>query len=225
MRVGLFGGTFNPVHNGHLQVAKEIKDGFPLDKIIFIPSAIPPHKETETVANADDRMNMLRIALSDNSLFAHAFEISDVELKRNGPSYTIDTVHHYQSTMAGNKQFYLIMGRDAFFEIDTWKSYMDLFDIISFIVMSRPGSNSPVNSALCEPLERYIQSNISPHYEYSSLEKKYHHPDKMPIYYYPVTPIDISATMIRKLLKNKMPVHSLLPSGVEAYIKSKGLYT
>ncbi|MBW1984750.1 MAG: adenylyltransferase/cytidyltransferase family protein, partial [Deltaproteobacteria bacterium] len=89
MRVGLFGGTFNPVHNGHLAVAKEVKDGFPLDRIIFFPSAIPPHKETKVVVNADDRINMLRIAISATPDFSESFAISDIELKRSGPSYTI----------------------------------------------------------------------------------------------------------------------------------------
>lgn len=225
MQVGLFGGTFNPVHNGHLRIAKEIKNGFSLDKIIFFPSAIPPHKETQIVVNADDRINMLHIAISDNPDFpAESFEISDVELKRSGPSYTIDTVYHYQSKMAANNQLYLIMGVDAFFEINTWKSYLDLFQIIPFIVMSRPKNGPHFNSSIWKTLEIFIQSNISSLYEYFPSEKRYIHPKNMPIHIYDVTTIDISATKIRKFIKNKMQVHSMLPGGVEEYIKSKGLY-
>ena len=225
MQVGLFGGTFNPIHNGHLQVAKEVKDGFSLDKIIFIPSAIPPHKETEVVANADDRINMLHIALSDNPVYTQSFTISDVELKRSGPSYTIDTVKQYQSKMEDVKRLYLILGVDAFFEINTWKSYPDLFQIIPFIVMSRQKNTTHLDGTNEKMLESFIQTNISSDYQYSSLEKKYSHPDKKPIYFYTVTPIDISATKIRHLIKIGMPVQSMLPPGVDEYIKSKGLYT
>jgi nicotinate-nucleotide adenylyltransferase len=225
MRVGLFGGTFNPVHRGHLQVAKEVKDGFSLDRIIFIPSAIPPHKETEVVASSEDRVNMLHIAITDNPAYARLFSISDIELKRLGLSYTIDTVRQYQSEIADDTQLYLIMGIDAFFEIDTWKSYLDLFQIIPFIVMSRPSNTSHLNGANQKALEIFIQSNISSNYQYRSLEKKYSHPDKKPIYFYNVTPIDISATKIRHLIKKRTSVQSLLPPGIDEYIKSKGLYT
>ena len=225
MRIGLFGGTFNPVHNGHLAVAKEVKDGFPLDRIIFFPSAIPPHKETEVVINADDRINMLHIAISNTPGFSESFAISDIELKRSGPSYTIDTVYQYQSKMADDNQLYLIMGIDAFFEIDTWKSYLELLKIIPIIVMSRPQNEQPFNGAKWKSLETFIRSNISADYEYSSSEKKYSHWGNKPIHIYDVTPIDISATKIRKRIKKGMTVQSMLPPGVEEYIKSKGLYT
>lgn len=225
MRVGLFGGTFNPIHNGHLRVAKEVKDSFSLEKIIFIPSAIPPHKETEGVASADHRVNMLRIAISENPSYAGSFAISDIELKRSGPSYTIDTVKQFQFKMTDDTQLYLIMGMDAFLEIDTWKSYTDLFQIISFIVMSRPESTSHPNSANQKTLEAFIRANISSAYLYDSLDKKYTHPDKKPIYFCQVTPIDISATKIRYLIKRGALVQSMLPPGIDEYIKSKGLYT
>jgi len=225
MRVGLFGGTFNPIHNGHLQVAKELKDGFPLDKIIFIPSAIPPHKETEDVASAQDRLRMLDIAISANPVFAESFSISDIELQRSGPSYTIDTVSEYLLQSTDKKQSYLIMGMDAFFEIDTWKSYHDLFQIIPFIIMSRPGKIQNAATGNEKTLEAFIQSHISSSYRYFPMEKICKHPDKKPVYYFHVTPIDISATNIRLLIKKGTPIQSMLPPGVMDYIKLKGLYT
>jgi nicotinate-nucleotide adenylyltransferase len=224
MRIGLFGGTFNPVHIGHLTVAKEVKDGFPLDTIIFFPSAIPPHKESESVVNADDRINMLNIAISSTPDFLDSFAISDIELKRSGPSYTIDTVNEYQSKIEDDNQIYLIMGIDAFFEIDTWKSYMELFKIIPFIVLSRPENGPPFKGTKLKPLESFIQTNISADYKYSSLDGKYSHSENMPIYIYDVTPIHISATKIRKHVKNGMSIQSMVPQGVEEYIKVKGLY-
>jgi nicotinate-nucleotide adenylyltransferase len=224
MRVGLFGGTFNPIHNGHLTVAKEVKDGFPLDTIIFFPSAIPPHKESESVVNADDRINMLNIAISNTPDFSESFAISDIELKRSGPSYTIDTVNEYQSKFADDNQLYLIMGIDAFLEIDTWKSYLELFKIIPFIVLPRPENGPQLKGAKWKPLETFIQTNISADYEYSSSEGKYSHSENMPIYIYDVTPIHISATKIRKHVRNGISIQAMVPQGVEEYIKAKGLY-
>lgn len=225
MQIGLFGGTFNPIHNGHLQVAKEVKDGFPLDKIIFFPSAIPPHKKSDKIISASDRMEMLRIALSNTSGLTEMFEISDIEVKRSGPSYTIDTVNEYRLKMAEDNKLYLLMGIDAFFEIHTWKSYLDLFDLISFIVMPRPNDDINQNSDPLKDLHAFIKSNISDDYHYSSLDKKYTHPASMPIHIYEVTPIPISATMIRKYVKDNISIQSMVTPGVEEYIKSKGLYT
>ncbi len=91
MRIGLFGGTFNPIHLGHIQVVHEVQEGFALERIILIPSALPPHKEPGGVADARDRMEMIRLAIADYP----DFMVSDVELKRSGPSYTIDTVRHF----------------------------------------------------------------------------------------------------------------------------------
>lgn len=221
----MFGGTFNPVHNGHLAVAKEVKDGFPLDEIVFFPSATPPHKKTERVVDADDRLEMLRIAIQSHPDYSESFSISDIELKRSGPSYTIDTVKAYRSKMGNDHALYLIVGMDAFFEIDTWRSFPDLFRIIPFIVMPRPEDNERVNGNPWDDLDVYIQSNISAGYQYSSIERKYSHPENFPIYIYEVTPIDISATKIRKCIKDGISVQSMLPQGVEEYIKHKGLYT
>ena len=122
MRFGLFGGTYNPVHIGHLRAALEVKEGFSLDEVFLIPAALPPHKMPGEVADADDRLHMLSLALED----APGLTISDVELKRSGPSYTIDTVQHFKRNAPDQFQIYLIMGMDAFLEIDTWKSYDEL---------------------------------------------------------------------------------------------------
>ena len=92
MRIGLFGGTFNPIHYGHLRAAKEVCEGFELEKLYFIPSALPPHKDIQEVVSAVDRLEMTRLAIADNPEFI----LSDVELKRPGLSYTIDTVKHFQ---------------------------------------------------------------------------------------------------------------------------------
>ena len=134
MRIGLFGGTFNPIHRGHLWAASEVIKRFNLDQFFLIPAALPPHKTPGAVANADDRLEMIHLAIADLS----GLTVSDVELNRPGPSYTIDTVRHFKNTLANDSRIYLIMGLDAFLEIDTWKSYTELLEQIAFIVMARP---------------------------------------------------------------------------------------
>jgi len=135
MRIGLFGGTFNPIHYGHLRASLEVKETFRLDKIYLIPSAIPPHKSPHGVVDAKDRFHMIQLAISDQSDLV----VSDVELDRPGPSYSIDTVHHFQNMLPKDTRFYLILGTDAFYDIDTWKAYKDFFDLVPMIIMLRPG--------------------------------------------------------------------------------------
>ena len=106
MRIGLFGGTFDPIHFGHLRAAKEVMQGFHLRKIFLIPAAIPPHKQNQGIASAQDRLEMTRLAVADDP----TIRVSDVELNRPGYSYTIDTVTYYQKQNKGRDEFYFIMG-------------------------------------------------------------------------------------------------------------------
>ncbi|HEX5679502.1 MAG TPA: nicotinate-nucleotide adenylyltransferase, partial [Desulfobacterales bacterium] len=108
MRVGLFGGTFNPIHFGHLRAALEVKEGFGLTQIFLIPAAIPPHKAREGVAPAADRLRMIGLAVDGEP----GLTPSDVEIRRSGPSDTIDTVRHFQREFAGAAEIFLIMGLD-----------------------------------------------------------------------------------------------------------------
>jgi len=134
-RIGLFGGTFNPIHLGHIQVIQEVKKGFGLDKILlnYLSVNSTPPKNRNGLVDAGDRIEMIRLSFSTHP----DFSVSDVELKRSGPSYTIDTVRHFKSILPEDTELVLILGLDAFLEIDTWKSYKDLFLLIPFIVMSR----------------------------------------------------------------------------------------
>jgi len=220
MRIGLFGGTFNPIHSGHLQVIQEVQAGFALDKIYLIPAALPPHKEHNRVVGAKNRIAMTRLAVADYPDFL----VSDIELKRAGPSYTIDTVHHFKSILPENTVLYLIMGLDAFLEVDTWKSYTKLFRLIPFIVMSRPGPGCNDAPLRWKTLEEYLKSRISDGYQFSPSRLCYVHDQKQPIFTFKVTPIDISSTKIRILISQGQPVRSLVPEKVEGFIKAKGLY-
>ncbi len=139
MRIGLFGGTFDPVHFGHLRAALEVKEGFGLARVFLIPAAAPPHKAREGVAPAGDRLRMVELAVDGEP----GLMPSDVEIRREGPSYTIDTVTHFQREFAGVAEVFLIVGLDAFLEIDTWKSFRELLALVPVIVISRPDAAGP----------------------------------------------------------------------------------
>jgi nicotinate-nucleotide adenylyltransferase len=220
MRIGLFGGTFNPIHLGHLRAALEVKKAFSLAENYIIPSAIPPHKNNLGLVEAGDRLEMIRQAVSEHP----GLVVSDIELKRSGPSYTIDTVNHFKSTFSEDTRLYLIVGLDAFLEIDTWKSYNDLLRIIPFIVMARPDPKWKDASRQRQVLEEFLKRRISKGYNFSSSPFGYFHADKQPIFISKVSLLDISSSAIRELIKAGGSIQSLVPQKVESYIKSKGLY-
>jgi len=219
-RIGLFGGTFNPIHRGHIHAAGRVAKQFPLHKIVLIPSALPPHKVSDNLAPAEDRLEMIRLAAADRP----ALEVSDVELSRSGPSYTIDTVSHYRRRYASRTELYLIMGIDAFLEIETWKSYAELLQKIPFIVMSRPREKPPGGSLDLKMLQGYLAGTVSTRYVFSASKSCFLHPDKEPIFVMDIKPLNISSTDIRFRIKHDRPIKSLVPGPVEAYIQTRGLY-
>ena len=223
-RIGLFGGTFNPIHRGHLQVIQEVMEAFNLDQIKLIPAALPPHKEPGGVADAQDRLQMIRLAVANYPVLMQSIVVSDVELKRSGPSYTIDTVRYFIQVLPENSGLFFILGLDAFHEIDTWKSYLDLFDLVPFIVMARPGAYRHNGDLMWEILEKYIKSRISDTYRFSVSRSCYVHAKKQPIFVFDATPVEISSTQIRESVKNRRSIKSLVPEKVEDFIKTKGLY-
>jgi nicotinate-nucleotide adenylyltransferase len=219
MRIGLFGGTYNPIHLGHLRAAVEVKEGFSLDEIYLIPCAIPPHKKSGHIAGAQERYEMARIATSNTP----GFSAYDVELKRSGPSYTIDTVLYFKSVMPETK-LYFILGLDAFLEIDTWKSYMDLFPLIPFIILTRPDAGHKDPSLRQQKIEDFIKSRISAGYKYDSSQSGFIHLKMEPLFLFDVTPLEISSSAIRSLIKKERSIRFLVPDEAIDFIKTKGLY-
>jgi len=203
----------------HLRVAEEIYAGFGLEKIYFIPSAIPPHKGNDGLATAQDRYQMIAEAIYPNSHFV----ASDVELKREGQSYTIDTVIHFTSILAKETPCYLIVGSDAFFEINTWKSFHKLFDLIPFIVMKRPSQNDE-NNNFFNIMAEFLKSHVAGGYELSKDCSCYRHSRKQTIYLFDVTPLDVCSTKIRDFVRQGASIKYLVPEAVEKYIQKKGLY-
>ena len=215
MRIGLFGGTFNPIHFGHLRAAEEVFDGFDMHHLYFIPSALPPHKDWEKVASAADRLEMTKLALTDHP----GFLLSDAELQRCGPSFTIDTVNEFKDRLGADTEIYLVMGMDAFLEIDTWKSYRQLLALLPIVVMTRPCS------AEKKHMSEFIRSKISASYRFSEAEGAYLQDQLPQIFLFDISMLDISGTKIRHLVKQGCSIRFLVPPQVEAYIFERGIYT
>ncbi len=215
----LFGGTFNPIHLGHLRVAEEVRAGFALDEIRFIPSALPPHKQTGDLADAQDRYHMMTAATAGNP----GFVVSDIEIERKGRSYTIDTVRHVKGLFPPSVTAYLIVGIDAFLEIETWKDYAELFDLIAFIVISR-GAHGGALSDRREELADYIHAHVDGKYRFCVDGSRFVHARRQPICLFDVTALAISSTSIRNLVRKGASIKYLVPDPVETYIYEKGLY-
>jgi len=220
MRIGLFGGTFNPVHYGHLRAATEVYEGLDLDNIYFIPSALPPHKDISKMVSAVDRIEMTRMAISENPEFI----LSDVELKRSGLSFTIDTIKHFKKSLDTNAELFLIMGVDAFLEIDTWKSFELLFKMLPMIIMTRPRPDGRPHSLEWNNMTEFIQKKISSAYHFFEEDSCYRHEQHYPVYRFNINLLDISGTNIRNRIQQGKSIRFLTPESVENYIYERGIY-
>ena len=207
-KIGLFGGTFNPVHLGHLRGAEEIREAFGLQEVIFIPAAHPPHKMTEEIIQAHHRLEMVKRATRKNPQFS----TSDVELKRPGKSYSIDTIRYFRKKVKDS--LYFILGRDAFVEIETWKDFQNLFSLCNFIIMARPGliQAFPLPGAL------------APSFRYDQGAPGWVHGSGNMIFFKEINLLDISSTRVRELVEKGGSIKYLVPPEVEAYIEKHGLY-
>ncbi len=209
MRIGLFGGTFDPVHIGHLRVAEEIREAFELERVYFIPANIPPHKNIQLIIDSDIRLKMIKSAVRDNKYLS----VSDIELKRKGVSYSIDTAKSFEKRF---KSLYFIMGIDAFYEIDTWYDYKEIFNHTNFIVMLRPMDRKPgASDVFPNSLKTHIKKIDDVRFQHSSGNM---------IYLQQVTQLDISSTRIRENIKQGKTTRYIVPKTVEKIVREKGLY-
>jgi nicotinate-nucleotide adenylyltransferase len=134
-RIGILGGAFNPVHLGHLTAAQMVREQLKLDKVIFVPSNLAPHKKRKNVAATADRLAMVRLAIKDNPYF----EVSDIEIKREGKSYSIETVAYFRDYFSPGTRLYFIIGSDLLPTLHTWKHMDDVQRIVSFVAVTRAG--------------------------------------------------------------------------------------
>lgn len=213
MRIGLFGGSFNPVHIGHLRAAEEIRGLFSLEKVIFIPTRIAPHKPGSILASPEHRLAMLELALQNNRHFL----TSDVELNREGTSYSVETLRYFRDTFPEAAEPFFMVGMDAFLEIDSWRNYRDLFPLCNFIVMTRPGYVLPPSSQL-------IPRQLLGDFTYLPDEQRYRHASGSSVFIAEIPGLAISSQEIRKRAARGQSITYLVPQAVEAYILQQKLY-
>lgn len=198
-KIGLMGGTFDPIHYGHLVAAEEARTNFDLSKVIFIPAGNPPHKKDYTVTDAEHRYIMTALAVNSNPFF----EVSRVEIDREGYTYTVDTLKWFKEKYKDAVEIFFISGADAILDILTWKKVEEVMNYCTFIAATRPGYTS-------EQLERKVKE-----------VKEIYGKD---IFVLEVTGMAISSTEIRKKVKNGQSIKYLLPEAVEYYILKNNLY-
>jgi nicotinate-nucleotide adenylyltransferase len=200
-RIGIFGGTFNPIHTGHLIMADEVCKRHHLSKIIFMPAYIPPHKYVDDLAEAQHRYEMIKAAIGKRS----KFEVSGLEIIREGKSYTIDTIQEILNHYGEDSEIFLIMGADSLNELELWKSIKRLSQLCHFVIVNRPGFKTEASARLVE----IIGSTSLLDLERLRIE---------------ISPVDISSTNIRQRVNDSDEIEGLVPKCVEAYIKEHGLY-
>jgi nicotinate-nucleotide adenylyltransferase len=214
MKIGLFGGTFNPFHNGHIRIIEHVKKTYGLEKIFIIPSATPPHKPDADLAPASDRFEMVRQSIEGRE----GFIISDKELTRKGPSFTIDTIEDFKIALCEKADLFLLMGSDAFFDITTWRQKDRIFESVKIITMLRGHFENH------HAFASFIDEHISKEYIFNEQDNSFFHETKQKIILCRVPRIDISSTMIRERVKSGKSIEGIVPAGVLKIIHEKELY-
>lgn len=219
MRIGLFGGTFNPVHRCHLDAAAQTQRRLRLDRILFIPSGDPPHKSNSSLAPARHRFEMVRIAIKD----IPGFEVSDVEVRRPSKSYSIETVHELQKAFGPEAELFFIVGLDAFVELHTWKHAPELLRACHFVVLGRPGSSFVAlqKMSLLPSLDRAPLVALDTQ---RALQVDVALPGGTSLILLAIPPCYVSASDVRYRVAHGMSLSNLLPASVESYIIEQPLY-
>jgi nicotinate-nucleotide adenylyltransferase len=212
MRVGLFGGSFNPIHFGHLRAAEEDREALGLDLVYFIPAASPPHKASGDLAPSEHRLAMVRLATKGN----RHFMASDVEIRRTGSSYSIETIRHFLATLRQPATLYLLMGADQFAELDTWKDCDELVRLTNIAVHARfmKGETGPPRISVAA-LKRFGYTQADDHYVHTSGQT---------LSFVETTFFPISATEIRSKLQRNESIRYLMPADVFDYVQRHSLY-
>ncbi|NLY44869.1 MAG: nicotinate-nucleotide adenylyltransferase [Tissierella sp.] len=198
MKIGIMGGTFNPIHHGHLILSEYIRTKADLDKIVFIPTGTPPHKNHNDILDSRTRLKMVELAISSNPFFI----CSDIEVSRTKLTYTIDTLIELKSLYL-DCELYMIIGADTLLSLYTWKDYAKVLSLVNFIVADRFGLNTNDVLGEIEKLNNQFEADIVS--------------VKSPV-------IDISSTIIRDRVKKGLSIKYLVPEIIEDYIFENNLY-
>jgi len=212
LRLGIFGGTFDPVHLGHLRAAVEIAEDLNLQKVYMVPSAQPPHKVKGPTAAFEHRLEMVKRAVARSELLGYL----DLEGKRSGPSYSIDTLRELYKFFGEDAEFFFILGLDAFLEINSWKDYEHLFEYANFVVIGRGDHKRDDFEAYIIKLKIATKEKIGPDIFILPSEKQ--------MMFKKTTRMDISSTRIRETAARGGMIHFLVPNAVNEYIKENELY-
>ena len=213
--IGIFGGTFDPIHYGHLRLAEEVADAAKLSQVRFIPTGKPPHR-SDAAAEAHHRLEMVRGAIAGNARFV----VDERETKRGGLAYTFDTLTELRTELGPQQSLALLLGADAFLDLATWRRWRELFTLAHFIVAYRPGY--PIDtwqSRMPEPLAheyaaRSMQQPLAVHLAPAG-----------GVAAVQMTGLDISATFLRQALRSRTSARYLAPDAVLEYIRSNNLYS
>jgi nicotinate-nucleotide adenylyltransferase len=207
MKIGLFGGTFDPIHCGHLDVAHAARQALGLDSVWMIPARVPPHR-TLPRASAAHRFAMVALAVEEET---HLL-VSDVEMECDGPSYTVATLDRLEARGLSGRTLYFITGADAFKDIESWKAYPAILDRCHFIVVSRPGCGvQEMRQAVPALAGRMLDLPCST-------------PAAPSIFLVDAPTAPVSSTSVRQAIENRGPLEGLVPSRVSTYIDRHGLY-
>ncbi len=199
-RLGILGGTFNPVHTGHLILAQCAMEAFDLGRVLFVPACLPPHKESTMLASADHRVSMLEMAVEGDL----RFEVNDVEIQRGGTSYAVDTAAHLHETYPDTELCFII-GADTLTELHAWRSIYTLLRLCRFVTLGRPGFDiASINPRLLR------------------LDQPW--PERLLRDYATGCTVDISSSDVRHRVAEGMSIRYLVPQAVEMYIAEHGLY-
>ncbi len=212
-RVGILGGTFDPVHIGHLRIAQEALETLALDRIVFIPVADHPHKPQGEILPFYHRCRMLSLSIDSNPCFF----VSDIEQRMEGKSYSVLTLLQLHRQSQSLEEYFFLVGSDSFLELNTWYRYRELFSLAHMVVLQRPGygENSPAT---------FLHRMVSSHYCWDEASRAFHHPALHTVHLVYNTRLGVSSTLIRNLAGQGRSVRYLVVDDVMRYIESQKIY-
>ena len=210
-RLGVLGGTFDPVHSGHLDAAAAARSAFGLDEVVFVPSNVSPHRPVNPHASAFHRLALVALAING----IDGYRVSDVELLRDGSSYTADTLRVLHGTGWTPSQIFFILGTDTFAEIATWHEFPDVLDSAHFAVIARPGTT--IETALARTPS--LRSRARP------ASTRADAGGRTSIFLVEAVTRDVSSTVIRRRLAARQPIDGLVPPAAARHIAAHNLYT
>ncbi len=214
MKWGLMGGTFDPIHIGHLRCAQEVLEMFSLDRVVFVPSAVPPLKAHQGLTDFKHRKTMVMLAIEGN----RHFSCSDIEEKREGKSYTIDTVRYFQEKHGPELLIHFILGQDAFLEIQKWKDWQRLLTLCHFVIMTEPETEPEDLMSVALP------TFFTARFRFNMAVDGFIGPSGYALFFRKVTLFDVHSTDIRRRIRGGMSIRYLVPDTVRKYIGDHILY-